>query len=104
MEAAADAKPDQLLEVGRDLAADRIGRLVGHRLDVDDGELVIQREPDRHVVYQVAGFKRAAPFVGVLVGLFVGDAAFDIPQPILAKEALAGDATRMQMLSRYWRR
>src|SRR5262249_21209418 len=99
MEAAADAQADQLLEVGRDLAAHLVGRLVGHRLDIDDGELVVEREADRHVVHEIAGLQRAAPFAGMLVGLLVGDVALDVPQPVFAEIALAGDATRMQELS-----
>ena len=99
METATDPKADQLFEVGRDIAAHPVGRLVRHRLDVDDGEMVIDRQPDRHVVHKVARLQRAAPFVGVLVGLLVGYATFDVPQPIVAEEALADDAARVQVLS-----
>ena len=99
VEAAADAQADQLLEVGRHLAADPVGGAVGHRLDIDDGELVVERQPDRHVMHEVAGLQGPTPFVGMLVALGVGDAALDVPEPVLAEEALAGDATRMQVLS-----
>jgi hypothetical protein len=99
VEATADAKPDQLLEVGRDVTADAVGRLVGHRIDVDDGEPVVERETDRHVVHEVARLERPAPFVGMLIALLVGDAALDVPEPVLAEKTLAGDATRVQMLS-----
>src|SRR6266446_478903 len=99
MEAAADAKPDQLLEVRRHVAADPVGRLVGHRFDIDDGEFVVEGEADRHVMDEIAGLDRPAPFAGMLVGLLVGDATLDVPQPVLAEKALAGDATRVQMLS-----
>src|SRR5205814_5949407 len=71
----------------------------GDRLDIDDGELVVKREADRHVVHELAGLDRSAPFVGMLVALLVGDAALDVPQAVLAEKALAGDATRVQMLS-----
>ncbi len=36
VEATADAEPDQLLEVGRNVAAHPVGRLVGHGFDIDD--------------------------------------------------------------------
>src|SRR4029077_8594875 len=88
METAADAQSDQLLEVGCYLAADPVGRAVGHRLDIDDGEFVVEREPDRHVVDELARLQGATPFVGMLVALGVGDAALDVPQPVLAEEAL----------------
>ena len=99
IEAAADAQPDQLLEVGRDVAAHPVRRLVGHRFDIDDGEAVVDREADRHVVHEIAGLQRPAPFVGVLVGLLVGDATLDVLEAVVAEEALAGDLARMQMLS-----
>src|SRR5471030_1638275 len=99
IEAAADAQTNQLPEVGRNAAAHLIRRLIGHRLDIDDRELVVDRESDRHVMHEVTGLERAAPLVGVLVALLVGDAAFDVPEPILAEETLAGDATRVQLLS-----
>ena len=99
METAADPETDQLPEVGSDVAAHPVGRLVGHRLDVDDGELVVDREADRHVVHEVAGLQRAPPFVGMLIGFLVGDATLDVPQAVVPKEALADDASRMQMLS-----
>src|SRR5471030_1476480 len=99
IEAAADAQADQLLEVGRNAAAHLIRRLVGHRLDIDDRELVVDREANRHVVHEVTGLECAAPFVGVLIALLVGDVAFDVPESVLAEETLAGDATRVQMLS-----
>src|SRR5476651_122846 len=99
VEAAADPKADQLLEVGRDVAAHPVRRLVGRRLDVDDRELVVDGEADRHVMHEIAGPELPAPFVGMLVALLVGDAALDVPESVLAEEALAGDATRMQMLS-----
>jgi len=98
-EARADPQADQLLEVGRDVAADAVGRAVGGRLDIDDGEAVIERQADRHIVHEVAGLQGPAPFIGVLVGLLVGDAALDVEQAVVAVEALAGDATRVQMLS-----
>mgnify|MGYP003337436042 CR=1 FL=1 len=103
-EAGADTQTDQFLVVRRDVAADPVGRTVGHGLDVDDGEAMVDRQPDRHVVHVVAGFERPAPFVCVLVGLLIGDPSLDVPEAILAIEALAGDAAGVQMLSPDWRR
>jgi hypothetical protein len=40
----------------------------------------------------------------MLIALLVGDAALDVPEPVLAEKTLAGDATRVQMLSPDWRR
>ncbi len=47
-------------------------------------ELVVDREADRHVVHEVAGLERPAPFVGMLVGLLVGDTALDVVKAVLA--------------------
>ena len=96
--------PISLLKFGCDIAAHPVRRLVGHGFDIDDGEAMVDREADRHVVHELAGLQRPAPFVGMLVGLLVGDATLDIVESVVAVEALAGDLTRMQMLSPDWRR
>ena len=90
--------PEMRLDIysRRDVATHAVGRLVGHCLGIDDRELVVDRQPDRHVVDEIARLQRPAPLVGVFIGLLVGDAALDVPQPVVAAVAAALQLAMMQ--------
>ena len=75
------------------------GAAVGHHLDILDDEMIVEGQADAHIVQRFARLDLAAILVGKAVGLAVGHAAFDVPEAVLAAEALEFITPVVQMLA-----
>jgi len=97
--AAGHAGADQLLEVGRDLRADAEWRTVGDRLDLAHHEILVDGEPQPHVVNRLARHDLAAKFVLEAIGLDVGQVAFDVPEAVGTPITLKINPAAVQVLA-----
>ena len=99
-EAVADLDADQALEIRQDVGADLERAVVGGGRDFPDLHAVVDGETDPHLVHRRSGLDAAAPLVLERICLHVDDAALDVPEAVVAQEALAGDGARVQVLAR----
>jgi len=99
VEARLDAQPLQPLVVGRDRAADREGRVVGHRLDILDVEIVVDREAQPHLVNRRPRGHGAAELRLEIVGFDVGEMALNVPQAVGAPKTAAHDGAGVDGLA-----
>jgi hypothetical protein len=75
-----------------------LGRSRGRH--VVDEKPVVERQAQPHLVDGNAGLHRPAPRVLERIGFGIDEIAFDVPQPVVAPEAVALDASRMDRLAR----
>ena len=61
--------------------------------------MIVQGQADAHVMQRGAGMDGAAVEIGKVVGLAIDHAAFDVPEPVPAMEALEFITAVVQMLA-----
>jgi hypothetical protein len=100
VEAFGDFQPFELLKLGQDRRANPKRAVVGRGFDRDDGQRVVDRQAQPHLVDEIPDPHLAAILVLERVALAVGKPAFDVPESVLAQIALHLDASRMDRLAR----
>ena len=97
--AAADRHADQTLEVGFCSLAGRVGRGRHRDFDALDHHVFANSEAHPHLVHMTARLAHTAKGLGVLIGLDVDDAGFDVVMPVGALESVTHDGAGMERRS-----
>ena len=100
----ADTQPDEPGEIAGGVPANGIGTLQCLRLCSEDRQAVVESEPHPHPVHRDARLYLPAPVVLESVGLRIDEFGLEVPEAVLAQEALAADLAAVEMAAGCGRR
>ena len=102
--AGADPQPYEAGKTAGGVRTDGIGARQRLRFGGEDRQALVQREPHAHPVHRDAGLDPPAPVVPESVGLRIDEFGFEVPEAVLAQEALAADLAAVDMAAGRGRR